>query len=231
MLKITNPRRAIALLVGPLLLIATACGGSTDGEPSAGDGVASLNEGAAGAPTPADESAPDGVEAPDNPEDALALFNECMEEHGFGGVVTVIAGGGPGSGGLPIGDTEVQEIDPQAELGSFEDFDKDAFDEANTACEGHLANLDGGFDMTPEQEAAMEDAQLEFADCMADLGIEMPEVVSSGGFAITDEVEASEVDPQPGGPAPDDLGFDLEAFEEAASACDSVFDQFEPTQP
>lgn len=230
MLKLTNPRRATALLIGPLMLMATACSGSTD-EPSAGNGVASLNEGAAGAPTPADESAVDDVEAPEDPEDAFALFDACMEEHGFGGVVTVVAGGESGSGGIPIGEAGVQEIDPQDAGGSIDDFDKEAFDEANTACEGHLANLDDGFDLTPEQEAAMEDAQLAFANCMAEQGVEMPEVASSGGYATSVEAGASEFDPQSGELSPDDLDFDLEAFNEASETCDAVFDQLETAQP
>lgn len=211
MLKMTNPQRAaVALLIGPMLLMATACGSSADSQTSARD----------------------GVEAPDNPEDAMALFNECMDEHGFGGTVTAIAAGGAEAGGIPIGEADVQEIDPQANGGSFEDFDKEAFDEANEACGEHLANLDGGFDPTPEQEAAMADAQLAFADCMAEQGIEMPEIASSdGGFATTAQIDPSEVDPQSGELSPDDLDFDFEAFNEAATACNSVFDQLETAQP
>ena len=227
MFKQTNPRRAAAMLFGPLMLIAAACGGSASDEPSAADRVASLGEAAAEAPIGTDGAGVDELEAPEDPEDAMALFNECMEGYGFGGMVTVVAGD-PGSGGIQIGGSEIEEVDPQAQSGSFEDFDKDAFDEANKACDDHLANIDGGFDLTPEQEAAMADAQLEFADCMAEQGIEMPEVASSsGGFVSTAEIDASEVDPQSGGLSPEDLDFDFEAFDEAAKLCDSVFDQFD----
>lgn len=235
MLKLTNRRRAAALLIGPLMLIATACGGSTDSEQSADEGVASLSDGASDGVTPvdgtSDEAAVDELEAPENPEDAFALFNECMEEHGLGGAITVIGGVGGESGTVQIEDVEAEQLDPQAG-GSIEDFDPEMFDAANEACEGHLANLDGGFDLTPEQEAAFEDAQLEFADCMAEQGIEMPEFDSAtGGIVVTEVIEGAEIDPQSGGLSPEDLGFDFEAFEEAASACDSVFEQFEELNP
>ncbi len=172
----------------------------------------------------------DPLEAPDNPEDAFALFNECMEEHGIAGGVTVFAGGDAETGAVEIEPMEIEEVDPQTAGGSLEDFDADMYDEANKACEGHLANIDAGFDMTPEQQAAFDDAQLEFADCMAEHGIDVPEPASSGGGIVV-SAATEEGDPQSGVGSPDDLDFDFEAFDEAAKDCDSAFAQLESIQP
>jgi len=47
----------------------------------------------------------------------------------------------------------------------------------------------------------------------------------SGGLVVVGEVDSSSVDPQSGDISLDDL--DFEAFNEAAQACNHVFEQFE----
>jgi hypothetical protein len=239
MLKFSGRTRAAAL-VGALLLIATACGSSASDGQGDGDRIASLSEDLTEATTAAAETSNDEIagdvsgddlEAPDDPEDAFALFNECMEDQGLPGAIAVSVGDSGNSSGINVSEVadSFDEIDPQAG-GSFEDFDADAFNEANEACEGHLANIDGGFDLTPEQQTAMEDAQLEFSDCMAEQGVEVPEFDGdSGGIVIgaVIETDSSGADPQSGDISHDDLDFDFEAFNEAAEACQHVFDQFE----
>ncbi len=230
MLNPLSRLRGAFVLLGTLSLFAAACGASvtaTDAE----QGIASLaSDASATAPTE-DPQTGEELEAPDNPEDAFALFNECMTDLGFDfGSVGIVGGGEGGTVTLDVDEFEggVEGFDPQESGGSFEDFDAGAFQEANEACEGHLAGIDAGFDMTPEQEALFEDAQIDFAACMDELGIEVPEIgsVSSGIVVESSSVEV-EIDPQSGLPSFDDLDFDFEAFNEAAESCQYVFDQYE----
>ncbi len=221
-----------------LVLVATACGSSAEDE---APGIATLSDGSDDS-TDDDGVAEDGsgsggggseVEAPDDPEEAFALFDVCMTEAGFdmgGGVVI-----GGGDGGIDVdGEVIVEEVDPQVSGFDVDDFDFAEFEEANTACEGHLANIGLGFDLTPEQQALFDDAQLAFADCMEEQGIEMPEFGGSGGMVIEIEGDA-EVDPQTGELSFDDASFDFGAFEEAAQECDHVFAELdeliEPESP
>lgn len=221
---------ALAVFI-PLLMIVGACGSGDEG---AGGGVASLTDDGTG-PSAGADAAPDdtGLEAPENPEDAFALFGECMTDAGFDFGEAISVGGGDGSGGaitVEPGGTVLgnDEIDPQQQGGSLEEFDLDAFDEANEACEGHLANIDGGFDLSPEQEAAFEDAQLEWSRCMEEQGIEVPEVDGSGGAGVVIvEGPVGDADPQGGSASFEDLEFDFEGFEEAAELCQSVYDQYD----
>src|SRR6187402_2848978 len=85
-----NKRNVIAIVVIGLSL--AACG-SSDG---AGDGVASLGT---TVETTTDDANGDAnevaLEAPEDPEEAFALFQECMEDHGVDmpASVTVTRGG------------------------------------------------------------------------------------------------------------------------------------------
>ncbi len=204
----------LGLLAAGALTLA-ACGGSTpEAEPEAG-GVASISEDAPTEETSQAEDASD-VEAPEDPEDAFALFNDCMADAGFE-MFTSFSGEG---GAVSIDELEVPDgADPQA--GSIEDFDPEAFNAANSECEEHLSNVTGGFDLDPEQQAAFDDAQLKWADCMEEAGIEVPDFDSGGVGTIVVEV-GGEDDPQ-GGPAFGSDDFDFEAFQEAASECDRFF--------
>ena len=80
--------------------------------------------------------------------------------------------------------------------------------------------------MSPEEEAAFEDAQIEWAECMRERGIDVPDVDggASGGVIIVGGPD-EEGDPQSGGFGGDD--FDFEAFEEANEECDAAFDELE----
>ena len=169
---------------------------------------------------------------PTDAEDAFALFNQCMADHGIEGGISVSVGGDASSGAVQIDEMEPGEIDPQAGSGSIDDFDMEDLDAANKACEGHLANIDAGFDLTPEQQAAFDDAQLEFNDCMAEHGVEVPDLGSgSGGIVVGRAVASEDGDPQAGGLNLDDQDFDFEAFDKAAKACDFVFEQVEDLNP
>lgn len=239
--RTTKRQRYVLLAVVALLALLTASCGAGTTEATASGVVASISDDT-GADSPDDNDTPDGadrtdsddsssdLEAPENPEDAFELFDQCLEEAGFGGAFSVDAGGSAPSGSISISSDEsdlvLGEADPQQGGTSFEDFDIEEFTAANEACNGHLASIDQGFDMSPEQQAQFEDAQLEFSACMKDLGLEIPEFDGGAGGGIV-IIESTEVgsDPQTGLPSIDD--FDFEAFNEAAQECNHVFEDLE----
>lgn len=213
-----------------LSLGAVACGGGGAGTETTSDtdGIATLTDDANETDTdgtePSDDSGTvDSADAPDDPELAYALYDDCMADFGFD-FQTSIAGEGDG---LAVEDQTLELDDPQTQgFDSPEDFDE-SFDEANAACEKHLANVDSGFDLDPEQQALLEDAQLEWAACMREQGIDIPDMDSGAGGAIVIEAGSVEGDPQSGGDLGDGADFDFEAFDEANKACESAFDALE----
>ena len=178
--------RMIRLLLLSLAAVAllAACTGA-----SAGPSVASLDDPAASADPSASPS------APADPQEAFLAFAECMREHGIdmpdpqvsddgGGKFSVgFSGGGPGDG------------------------DNEKFQEANEACRPLLENAigEGGRpEISPEDEEAM----LEFAQCMREHGIDMPDPGETGMVF------------QFGGPEGE--SFDRDAFEAAQEACQDL---------
>jgi hypothetical protein len=178
--------RTIRLLLLSLAAVAllAACTGA-----SAAPSVASLDDPAATADPSASPS------APTDPQEAFLAFAECMREHGIdmpdpqvseeGGRFSVgFSAGGPGG-----------------------ERDNEAFQEANEACRPLLENAigEGGRpEISPEDEEAM----LDFAQCMREHGIDMPDPGENGmAFQLGD---------------PDDESFDQDAFEAAQEACQDL---------
>ncbi len=233
-------RLAAAAALACLALVGAACGAEPTGagtDDAADDGVASLRDD--GSDTGGDDSeAASGeatgddaeLEAPDDPEEAFALFNDCLEEHGVdpgegfmvdGGdaaiAVAPVDGGADGPGSGPRDQVFVTGEGPGGTLPAIDD----EFLAANEACRGHLANASRGFDLTPEQEAAMEDAQLAFQQCMSEHGIE------GGGFSISvGEGQALDVQEAPEADTPPPVEIDPEEFQAAAEECQSVYDEY-----
>lgn len=153
------------VLVVALGLLTTAC--SSDDDP----GVASLEDaGGSASPTPA---ADEDVEA------ALLAFAECMRENGVNlpdpridedGRLT-FAGG---LGGIDPGDPDVEA--------AFE------------ACQEELPDIGRAIEFDPEQEAALADAQLEFARCMRDNGVDIPDPTGEG-FSLGPDSGIDPTDP------------------------------------
>lgn len=206
---------------------AAACSGDDGATETTGSdtGIATLED---DSPQPSDderswEATGDDTEAPDDPELAYALYDDCMAEQGFD--FSTSFGGDGEDGAIDIQESEIELDDPQAQQLDFEDFNE-AFDEANAACEQHLANIDSGFDLDPEQQALFEDAQLEWTACMRDAGFDIPDMDGDGG-AVFIQVGPVDGDPQSGGIDGND--FDFEAFEEAAAGCESAFDALSET--
>lgn len=169
--------KTVALAAGLSLLLAACAGGG------GGGGVATLGDEAAGAATASPSV---------DPEDALAEFAECMRENGIedfpdpgiseDGGITIV---GPGSGGE----------EPVA--GAPTEVDQEEMDAAMAACQELLPEGSGpGAGMSQEDQAALQDAMLEYAQCMRDHGIDMPDPeFSSDGGAFTIEHGGDGLDP------------------------------------
>jgi hypothetical protein len=173
----------LLLLLATLVLLA-GCAGAT----AADDGVATIDDGSSGAAgsSPAPTASVD-------PEDAMLAFARCMREHGVDMPDPAAGGGGGLRGTIKVGGGD--GIDP-----------KD-FQAANEACREHLSGVLGGegpAGLSPEDQ----DRLLEFAECMRDHGIDMPDPQFDGGggaFSI-------------GGPDAD-IDFDSPEFQAAQEAC------------
>jgi len=226
-------RKRSVIVLAAIGMLLGACG-SSDGD---GDGVASLGTTPGTDVDGADVEGADveevALEAPEDIEEAMALFQACMEDHGVetptgvavsrDGDETIAVGGDgpvvvfndapPQDGGDDDGD-DGAEVAPPA-------IDVEEVEAANEACRGHLENAAPQFDLTPEQEAAMEDARLEFDQCMKDQGIDLPEM-SAGADDIGVNVEV--FDEGDGNPAPPSI--DPEEMEAASKICAEVYDRY-----
>ncbi len=172
-------RWPLAVLGLGLALALAACGGSPDG-----DRVASLSGGSATGTTNGT------AKTAKDPQQAALDFAKCMREHGIDmpdpqvdeqGRVRVRVGG-PGRGARP---------DPKK------------LDEAQKACGGLMG---GGGDGPGQIDPADRDAMVDFARCMREHGIDMPDPTGDGLVMRKDKG---------GRPAPES-----EAFQEAEKACE-----------
>ena len=184
--------------VGALALSACGDGGGD------GSGIASIDD-----PTEGLTDAGDGVVDPDL---ALADYQQCLRDNGLD--LQVQAGGGSISIGGGGG-----EADPQS--GGF---DSDAFREAADACRELGQEAMGAFTPDPQQQAAMEDAQLRFDECMADKGLAgyTGGAMASSGLGIDGSNGAT--DPQSGGSLDE---VDPDVLNEALDECRTAFDELE----
>ncbi|MDQ4053822.1 MAG: hypothetical protein M3237_14125 [Actinomycetota bacterium] len=145
----------LALLLTPFV---AACGASGDDD---SPGVATLDESGDG------DGSDDGTDtagSEDDLEEQALEFAQCMRENGVpdfpdpqvdGGRITM---GGPGGG---------DQIDPEAA------------EKAMEACEELAPRGGGNFD--PEERQEMQDAFLDYAQCMRDNGYDMPDPDFSDG--------------------------------------------------
>jgi hypothetical protein len=184
-----RPAPALAVIGLPLLLV--ACSSTT--------GVATL-DGSEDGTTPTPEASVD-------PEQAIYDFAECMREHGIemDDPVIVRRGDGAAGGGFATGPDEAPEgdvppIDPNSE----------EFQEAEEECREHLEGFAAGPGDGPEMTEEQQQAFLDFAECMREHGIDMPDPqfgVGGGGVTIGPGEEGPAFDPR------------SEEFQEAEEAC------------
>lgn len=220
----TAPHRRLAAVLAGACVALAACG-SGEGTAS-NDGVASLDTGTDDTGTDDTDTSDEGdveLDAPADPEEAMALFQSCMTDHGVegGGFAIATRSGSDGEmievGSDPLDSEELPAM-------PMEEIDPEVFEAANEACNGHLANAMPEFDLTPEQEAAMEDARLEFEQCMEEQGVEMPEMVTRGdGGSLSISVGGETGEPVPA-LSLDDI--DMDAFNAAAEECQKVYDEY-----
>jgi hypothetical protein len=146
-------------------VLITACASGLDE-----DGVATLGDGDA-----ADGAAPSPSV---DPEEALQAFAECMRENGIEGFQDPeLDEDGRITFGRSAGDGDVDQAPGPGDLDEFED--------AMQACRDLLPEGLGPGNISPEEEAAFQDALLKYAQCMREHGIDMPDPdFSEGGGVI-----------------------------------------------
>jgi hypothetical protein len=180
------PARLAAVLLLASLLAACGGGDGTDQE------VASLGD-ATTRDTAADDDSgggADGDVSDAEAEEAMLEFAACMRENGVDMPDPELDGGG---GAIAIGPDGAAP-------------DREAFEQADEACRHLMEDVMGApEEMTPEEQAEMEDQALAFAQCMRDNGVDMPDPQFDGDGRVTQELAA--IDP------------DDESFQDAQDAC------------
>ena len=176
------------MAVGAVVLLGAlpACGGGDDG--GGASDVASL-----GTDTATDDTT-DGttVTGPEDPEEAMLAYTECMRDHG----VDMPDPQTDGEGRTMVA------LDADPESGEFQ--------EAQTACEPLMDNAISQMEVDPEREAEMKEQLLEYAACMRDHGIDMPDPT----FGDNGRVEI-----QAGGAGGPSAPVDDDDFEAANAEC------------
>jgi hypothetical protein len=141
---------ALAVLV-TLALLTTACSSDDD------ESVATLDDG--------EVSASASPSADEDVEEALLAFAECMRENG-----------------VNIPDPQIDEdgrLSFAQGLGGIDPNDPDV-EAAFEACQEELPDIGQAIEFDPDQEAALADAQLEFARCMRENGVDIPDPTGDG---------------------------------------------------
>jgi hypothetical protein len=198
-------RALLALLVAGTL---AACGGGGGDDD---DQVATLGEDNAAADddsSSADDG--DGELTEAEREDAMLEFTECMRDHGVDMPDPSSAGGG-GGGDVII--SPAPGAGANGDSGGNGPRMDEEFEAANEACEGILDDAFGDRpQLSPEEQAEMQDNMLAFTECMREHGIDMPDPEFSedgGGFSVRVDDEGG------GGGGPDPSDPDFEAAQEA----------------
>lgn len=184
----------VAALVALLVAVASGCGSST------GDAdVASLDGGSTTTEEESAQSAND--DESEDPQEAALKWAKCMREHGInvqdpefdGQGRGMFRAGGPGSG-----------VDPRSER----------FQEAREAC-GTPFGDNGPPQLSEEDRAALQESLLEFAKCMREHGIDMPDPQfgEGGGGLFRFGGPGSGVDPE------------SPRFQQAQEACGSILQE------
>ncbi|MET0325222.1 MAG: hypothetical protein ABW219_08370 [Ilumatobacteraceae bacterium] len=183
-------RSVIVAAVGAVVLLGAlpACGGG--GDDGSGSEVASLGTDASTDGTTEGTA----VAGPEDPEEAMLAYTECMRDHGVD---------------MPDPQTDGEsrtmiavEVDPEST----------EFQEAQTACEPLMDNAVSQMEIDPEREAEMREQLLEYAACMRDHGIDMPDPTFGENGEVTVQAGADGGD---GAPNP----VDDDDFEAANAEC------------
>lgn len=159
----TRPVTMAAVLV--VLLLAVAAVASGCGSTSSDDGVAALDD-AAATTSEGEESAAPANDTEEDPEEAALEWAKCMREHG-----------------IDVPDPEIDEngrvrVMIQARRAA-EGVQDEAFEKAREECGTPFGDA-GPPPLTDEQREEMQETMLEFAACMREHGVDMPDPDFSG---------------------------------------------------
>jgi len=191
------------VMIAAAALLALAACGSTGGT---GREVASMSTADVN-DTTSNTGDATGTTAPADPAEGALKFAKCMREHGVDMPDPVVQDDGNGGGGVAI-----QVGGPDAAP-----VDKDTMDAANKECQHFLAESAKNFDPpSPEEQEKMKEQALEFAKCMREHGIDMPDPQFSedGGMSVSVGVD----DPSGTGPITNgpDVDFNSNEFKDAS---------------
>jgi hypothetical protein len=203
-MRTTRSLLAPALLAVSLALPLAACGGGGGGDAS--DDVASL--GGDATTTTSGGGGGRGGGPGQNPEfeDAMLEFARCMRDHGIdfpdpqanGDGMIVVGGGVGGPGGQRPSEADMERME-----------------DAQEACQPILDEVQSQMPQPdPEQLEEMRENALEFAQCMREHGVDMPDPVFDDSGAIGIQIGPSDDGPSTG-PAFDPNDEDFQAAQEA----------------
>ena len=183
----------VAALVALLVAVASGCGSSGDGEVASLDGSTTTTEEESAQSANDDEA--------EDPQEAALKWARCMREHGID--VPDPKFDGQGRGTFRVGGPG-SDVDPRSER----------FQEAREAC-GTPFGDNGPPQLSEEDRAALQESLLEFAKCMREHGIDMPDPQfgEGGGGLFRFGGPGSGVDP--GSPR----------FQEAQEACAPILQE------
>ena len=182
-------RRRLVAAVGLAVVLAgslAACGAD-----AGGNDVASLSTGEAAGGTSTTEVEPLTEE---EIVEAQEAFQACMEEHGVDiQMATASADGSDGGGMIMRAEAGGAEGEPPADMPS-----KEEMDEANEACEPLMEKvIQNAPKPDPEEMERMKEQALQFAQCMRDNGVDMPDPEFSDNGGMTQALGSpdGEIDP------------------------------------
>jgi hypothetical protein len=179
---------AVGLLAVALGLALTACGGDSDS-----DGVASLTDTNGQSTNGGQGSDGSGTASPEDREQAGLEYARCMREHG-----------------VDFPDPVNGRFEFRNQRG-----DQRKLEEAQRACQGILR--DAAPQLSEEQEAELRQAAVEFAECMREHGVDMPDPkFPQGGGVLMQMPRGAQSDPD---------------FEEAQKTCQPILNEAEPEGP
>ena len=208
-MRITRTASALALAASLGLLGACARDGGAD------DAVASLDDSAAATAADDGDSGDDGGGGGGRPdpsefEDAALEFAQCMRDHGIdmpdpeidsdSGGTRVRIGGGPGQSG---------EVGPDGQP-------SEEFTAAHEACQPILEEVAPDMQLTPEEQAEMQDRLVDMAECMRERGHDMPDPQVGEGGMVAIGGGPEQGGPVPASPEADEFRQDMEECSEEA---------------
>ena len=187
---------AFAVLLLAVAAVASGCGSS-----SADDGVAALDD-APASTTGEGDGTQDEAATDEDPQEAALEWASCMREHG-----------------VDVPDPQVGEdgrVEIRPGTGMRLDRNGDDFREAREACGTPFGDSDPP-QLSEEEREELQETMLEFAKCMREHGVDMPDPDFSGGGGIF----------RAGGPG---SGIDpgSATFQKAQEACGDILEDAMP---